>query len=63
MKILANTVAMDDSPHPFEPLLPSVGQQESLLAEAHGLSHAATRLTGQPVAPELRTRLRVMNSY
>ena len=54
---------MDDSPHPFEPLLPSVGQQESLLAEAHGLSHAATRLTGQPVAPELRTRLRVMNSY
>lgn len=55
--------AMYDAPHQFEPLLPAAKQQELLLAKAHDLSRAAARLTGQPVAPELRTLLRGMNSY
>mgnify|MGYP000311796000 FL=1 len=54
--------AMYDAPHQFEPLLPAAKQQELLLAKAHDLSRAAARLTGQPVAPELRTLLRGMNS-
>ena len=55
--------AMYDSPHQFEPLLPSTKLQEPLLAKAHDLSRAAAQLTGQPPAPELRTLLRGMNSY
>jgi len=52
-----------DSPHQFEPLLPSASRQEPLLAKAHDLSRAAIRLAGQPVAAELRGLLRAMNSY
>jgi len=54
---------MHDSPHQFEPLLPSARQQEPLLVKAHDLLRAATQLSGQPVGPELRTLLRGMNSY
>ena len=59
---MADLFAMYDAPHQFEPLLPAAKQQELLLAKAHDLSRAAARLTGQPVAPELRTLLRGMNS-
>lgn len=54
---------MYDSPHQFEPLLPGATKQEKLLAKAHDLARAATQLAGLPVAPELRTLLRGMNSY
>ncbi len=54
---------MYDAPHQFEPLLPAARPQEPLLTKAHDLSRAASQLTGQPVAPELRTLLRGMNSY
>jgi Fic family protein len=61
--MLAMCAAMYDQPHQFEPLLPSVAQQEPLLAKAHDLARAATQLAGQPVAAELRGLLRGMNSY
>lgn len=54
---------MYDAPHQFEPLLPSSGKQEPLLAKAHDLARAATQLAGLPVAPGLRGLLRGMNSY
>jgi Fic family protein len=61
--ILAMKVAMYDSPHQFEPLLPGAAKQEPLLAKAHDLARTATQLAGLPVAPELRALLRGMNSY
>jgi Fic family protein len=52
-----------DAPHQFEPLLPSVVRQEPLLAKAHDLATAATALSGQPIARQLRGLLAAMNSY
>jgi Fic family protein len=52
-----------DSPHHFEPLLPGMASQEPLLAKAHDLARAATRLSGQAALPALRGLLRGMNSY
>jgi Fic family protein len=52
-----------DSPHQFEPLLPSEAAQQPLLVRAHDLSRAALPLAGQPVPVELRHLLRSMNSY
>lgn len=60
---MANIIAVYDSPHQFEPLLPAARQQEPLLAQAHELARAAAQLTGRPVVPELRALLRGMNSY
>lgn len=54
---------MYHAPHQFEPLLPSEARQAPLLAKAHDLARSATQLAGLPVAPELRTLLRGMNSY
>ena len=59
----ATVIALFDSPHPFEPLLPSEARLEPLLAKAHDLGRAAGRLAGQPIASELRSLLRAMNSY
>ena len=56
-------VALHDSPHQFEPLLPSPAAQEPLLAKAHDLARTALALSGQPIATELRGLLRAMNSY
>lgn len=50
-------------PHQFEPLMPADAQMEPLLAKAHDLSRAATRLAGKQAPPELRSLLRSMNSY
>jgi Fic family protein len=62
--MLAKLIArMYDSPHQFEPLLPSAKLQEPLLAKAHDLGRAAMPLAGQPIAAELRGLLRGMNSY
>ncbi len=55
--------ALYNSPHQFEPLLPSAKRLEPLLAQAHDLARAATALASQPVAAELRGVLRAMNSY
>jgi Fic family protein len=55
--------ALYNAPHQFEPLLPSAGRQEPLLAKAHDLARAAGSLAGRPVAGELRGLLRAMNSY
>ena len=55
--------ALYDSPHEFEPLLPSPARQEPLLAKAHDLARSATALASQPIAAELRGLLRAMNSY
>jgi len=55
--------AIYDAPHQFEPLLPSVAQQEPLLAKAHDLAMAASAIAGQPIATEMRGLLRAMNSY
>jgi Fic family protein len=52
-----------DSPHQFEPLMPSEAKMEPLLARAHDLTVAATGLAGFPIAQELRSLLRAMNSY
>ncbi|EHR69312.1 hypothetical protein BurJ1DRAFT_0421 [Burkholderiales bacterium JOSHI_001] len=54
---------MYDQPHQFEPLLPTQARQEPLLAKAHDLALAASRLANQPLAAELRGLLRAMNSY
>ena len=54
---------MYTEPHQFEPLLPAEALLEPLLARAHDLSRAATRLAGTRVPAELRTLLRSMNSY
>jgi Fic family protein len=54
---------MYDSPHQFEPLLPSEPRLEPLLAKAHLLMREATLLSGTQVPPELRQLLRCMNSY
>jgi Fic family protein len=61
--MLANMVALFDSPHQFEPLLPSEAAQQPLLVQAHDLARAALQLTGTPVPAELRRLLRGMNSY
>ncbi len=55
--------AQSDSPHQFEPLLPSSERQGPLLSKAHDLARAATALASQPIPPELRTLLRGMSSY
>ena len=55
--------ALYDSPHQFEPLLPSQSAQEPLLAKAHDLARSASALAGQPIAREMRGLLRSMNSY
>ncbi|MCV2370636.1 Fic family protein [Roseateles oligotrophus] len=55
--------ALYDAPHQFEPLLPSAARQEPLLAKAHDLARAATALSSQAVAADLRGLLRAMNSY
>lgn len=52
-----------NSPHQFEPLLPSDARQEALLSKAGDLVRAATALAGQRVPPELHVLLRSMNSY
>ena len=59
----ARKLIMFNSPHQFEPLLPSASRQEPLLAKAHDLALAATALASQPLGIELRTLLRAMNSY
>lgn len=55
--------ALYDAPHQFEPLLPSAARQEPLLSKAHDLARAATALSSQAIATELRGLLRAMNSY
>jgi Fic family protein len=55
--------ALYNSPHQFEPLMPSPAAQEPLLAKAHDLALAASSLANHPIAPHLRGLLRVMNSY
>lgn len=55
--------ALYNSPHQFEPLLPSPARQEPLLSKAHDLARSATLLAGQPIGSELRGLLRGMNSY
>ena len=55
--------ALYESPHEFEPLLPSPARQEPLLSKAHDLARSATALASQPIAAELRGLLRAMNSY
>ena len=52
-----------DTPHQFEPLMPSEAKMEPLLARAHDLTVAATGLAGLPIAQDLRSLLRAMNSY
>lgn len=52
-----------DSPHQFEPLLPSESKLEPLLASAHDLAVESTGITGVPIAKDLRALLRAMNSY
>jgi Fic family protein len=52
-----------DSPHQFEPLLPSEFKQGDLLAKAHDVMRAASDLVIQPVPDDLRELLRGMNSY
>ena len=54
---------MYDSPHQFEPLMPSMHRMEPLLAKAHELAIAASGLAGLRVPVELRQLLRSMNSY
>lgn len=54
---------MYDAPHQFEPLLPGAQKRGDLLAKAHDLGRAAMQLAGLPMATELRTLLRGMNSY
>jgi Fic family protein len=56
-------IALYDSPHQFEPLLPRAEKQEPLLAQAHDLALSASALAAAPIAPHLRGLLRVMNSY
>ena len=56
-------IALYNAPHQFEPLLPSAARLEPLLAQAHDLARAATALSSQPIAAELRVVLRAMNSY
>ncbi|HWI10201.1 MAG TPA: Fic family protein [Burkholderiaceae bacterium] len=43
--------------------MPAAKPQEPLLAKAHELARTATQLAGLPLARELRTLLRGMNSY
>jgi Fic family protein len=52
-----------DSPHQFEPLLPSEFKQGDLLAKAHDVMRSAGELVIQPVPDDLRELLRGMNSY
>jgi Fic family protein len=52
-----------DSPHQFEPLLPSESAQQGLLERAHDLSRAALQLARAPAPAGLRGLLRGMNSY
>ena len=59
----ATKLALYDSPHQFEPLLPAAARQDPLLARAHDLAMVASTLAGHPIAPELRGLLRTMNSY
>src|SRR6187402_1821636 len=54
---------MYSQPHQFEPLLPTDGRMEPLLAKAHDLSRQATTLAGTHAPPELHSLLRSMNSY
>jgi len=56
-------VALYNSPHQFEPLLPREAQLEPLLARAHDLNTVALALVSQPAPEELRGLLRAMNSY
>jgi len=60
---LAIMVALYDSVHQFEPLMPSDVAQQPLLAQAHDLGRAALQLAGTPVPAGLRALLRSMNSY
>ena len=61
--MLAIMRAIYKAPQQFEPLLPSDKAQQALLAKAHDLARVATQLAGLPVATELRSLLRGMNSY
>ncbi len=61
--MLAIMNAKYNAPYQFEPLLPAEALQEPLLAKAHDLTRAATRLAGQSAPVELRALLRGMNSY
>ncbi len=56
-------MAMYDSPHQFEPLMPAAHRMEPLLVKAHELALAATALSGLRAPMELRQLLRSMNSY
>lgn len=55
--------ALYNSPHQFEPLVPSDLKQEPLLSKAGDLVRAAMALAGKRVPPELHLLLRSMNSY
>ena len=52
-----------DSPHQFEPLLPSEVAQQDLLVQAHDLAREALQLSTTPVPTGLHGLLRGMNSY
>lgn len=56
-------IKLYDSPHQFEPLLPSEFRQNSLLAKAHDVLQSAAELVNHPVPDDLRELLRGMNSY
>lgn len=55
--------ALYNSPHQFEPLVPSDLKQEPLLSKAGDLVRAATALGGKQVPAQLHVLLRSMNSY
>ncbi len=57
------TTPLYDHPNQFEPLLPAAALQEPLLAKAHDLALSASGLANLPLAAELRSLLRAMNSY
>ena len=56
-------IELYDSPHQFEPLMPSEVRLEPLLSRAHDLAVESTGLAGIPIAKELGGLLRAMNSY
>lgn len=56
-------IALYDSPHQFEPLLPSEAAQQALLERAHDLSRAALALAHASAPAGMRSLLRGMNSY
>src|SRR5262245_4445703 len=55
--------ALYDSPHQFEPLMPSEAAQRPLLEQAHDLARAALQLAQTTAPAGLRALLQGMNSY